>query len=77
MTKGKINSMLRIIILTFAGFLFPASSAIAVHETVFEMPDMDVDRTYTYNTTLDVFVPGRDGNEAVLHWGEKAAKFGE
>ncbi|MBU4139836.1 MAG: hypothetical protein KJ729_07870, partial [Euryarchaeota archaeon] len=59
--------------MTFAGFLFPASSAIAVHGTVFEVPDMDVERTYTYNTTLDVFVPGRDGKEAVLHWGEKAA----
>ncbi len=73
MNNRTTNLILGIIILAIVGFLSPASAAIAIHGTVFEMPDLDQERTYTYNTTLDIFVPGRDGNEAVLHWGEKAA----
>ncbi len=73
MKKKTINVLFGLIALAFAGFLSMASPAIAHHATVFGMPDMDVEETYVYNTTLDIFVPGRDGNEAVLHWGEKAA----
>lgn len=72
MNKRTINILFGMIALTCAGFLSLASPAIAEHGTVFEMPDLDIEKTYSYNTTLDIFVPGRDGNEAVLHWGEKA-----
>jgi len=39
--------------------------------TVFEMPELDIQKTYVYNTTRDYFVPSRTGQEAVLYWGEK------
>ena len=39
--------------------------------TVFKMPELDIQKTYVYNTTRDYFVPSRTGQEAVLYWGEK------
>jgi|GEM_PF-3386709 len=38
---------------------------------IFGMPEFDVNKTYTYNTTFDFFVEGRNGKDAVLYWGEK------
>lgn len=34
--------------------------------TIFGMPEFDVNKTYTYNTTFDFFVEGRNGKDAVL-----------
>jgi len=45
--------------------------------TVFEMPELDIQKTYTYNTTFDLFVPDRIGQEAVLYWGEIAIIAGK
>jgi len=39
--------------------------------TVFEMPELDIQKMYVYNTTYDFYVPPRIGHEAVLYWGEK------
>ncbi len=51
--------------------------ALASHKTIFEMPVFDVEKIYTYNTTFDIFVTGRNGKEAVLYWDEKKAIDGK
>lgn len=39
--------------------------------TAFEMPELDIQKIYMYNTTYDFYVPSRIGHEAVLYWGKK------
>ncbi len=51
--------------------------ALASHQTIFELPVFDVKKTYTYNTTFDIFVTGRNGEEAILYWDEKEAIDGK
>jgi hypothetical protein len=38
---------------------------------IFDMPELDIQKTYTYNITFDQMFPDRIGTEAVLYWGEK------
>ena len=40
-------------------------------QAIFGMPEFDVKKIYTYNTTFDIFVEGRNGKDAVLYWGDK------
>ena len=39
---------------------------------IFDMPELDIQKTYTYNISFDQMFPDRIGTEAVLYWGEKA-----
>ncbi len=43
--------------------------------TVFEMPELDIEKKYVYNTTYDFYVPSRIGHEAVLTWGDKDGDY--
>lgn len=80
----KIGKIMSISLVVIFATLFVAAPAVASdfkHSnagiTVFEMPELDIQKTYTYNTTVDFFVPERIGEEAVLYWGEKAEIAGE
>lgn len=86
MNKTKISSKktllgitLSILLIVIFATLFVAMPAVAsdfkqgnARITVFEMPELDIQKTYTYNTTVDHFLPYRIGMDAVLYWGEKA-----
>ncbi len=75
MNRRIINVLVYII--ACSAYLSLAASAAASDDTVFGMPALDASKTYTYNTTLDIFIPVRNGEEAVLNWGEKATVDGK
>ncbi len=69
MNRNIINLPLCIItLIALLLFIVPAQ---ANDTTVFEMPRFDIEKTYKYNTMFDIFIPARNGKEAVLYWGEK------
>ncbi len=75
----QIEKMMRILLIVIFATLFVIAPAVASefeHSnagiTVFEMPELDIQKTYTYNTTYDYYVPVRIGHKAKMYWGEKA-----